>query len=171
VFWFIPGVILGRPFISASALGLLLLPLPFSIAIAVLRYQLFDIDLLIRRTLIYSMLTASLAFVYFSSVVLLQQFFRAVTGAQQSEIVTVISTLAIAALFVPLRQRVQAFIDQRFYRRKYDAAKTLAAFSATARDEVELDKLTERLVAVVEETMQPAYVSLWLRSSDREGKR
>jgi len=163
VFWFLPGVILGRPFISASALGLLLLPFPFSVAIAVMRYQLFDIDLLIRRTLIYSMLTASLAFVYFSSVVLLQQFFRAVTGAQQSEIVTVISTLAIAALFVPLRQRVQAFIDQRFYRRKYDAARTLAAFAATMRDETDLEKLTERLVSVVEETMQPESVSVWLK--------
>ncbi|MBI3763594.1 MAG: hypothetical protein HY260_17250 [Chloroflexi bacterium] len=137
---------------------------PISLAVAILRYRLWDIDLVIRRTLIYGVLTGLLALAYFGSVVLLQSLFRALTG-QDSQIAIVASTLAIAALFVPVRRRVQDVIDRRFYRRKYDAAKTLAAFSATARDEVDLNKLTERLMAVVEETMQPEHVAVWIRRS------
>ncbi len=144
-------------------LGVFIITLiPLTIGISILRYRLWDIDLLIRRTLVYSILTALLALVYFGCVVVLQAVFAAV-GGQRSEPVTILSTLTIAALFAPLRRRVQNVIDRRFYRRKYDAAKTLAAFAATVRDETDLDRLTERLMEVVEETMQPAHVSLWLK--------
>jgi K+-sensing histidine kinase KdpD len=141
----------------------MLLLFPLSFAIAILRYRLWDIDVFIRRTLIYSLLTAVLALVYLSSVVLLEQFLHIFAGRAQSEIVTIVSTLAIATLFTPLRQRVQGFIDSRFYRRKYDAQKTLSAFSATLREEVDLDALAVELLNVVEETMQPAHVSLWMK--------
>jgi hypothetical protein len=143
-------------------------------AIAVLRYRLYDIDLLIRRTLVYSLLTAALAFVYFGSVAVLQGLLAAAApfaslqgpaaSGQQSAVAIVASTLVIAALFAPLRRRVQDFIDRRFYRRKYDAARTLAEFSAHARDETDLDRLAARLVGLVSETVQPAHVSLWLAS-------
>ena len=146
-----------------TAFSLFALLIPLSIGVAILRSRLWDIDLLIRRTLIYAALTALLALAYFGSVVVLESVVRALTGQTQSQVVTVISTLAIAALFVPLRRWVQGFIDRRFYRRKYDAARTLAAFSNTVRDEVELGRLAEHLTEVVEETLQPESVSLWIR--------
>ena len=142
-----------------------------SFAIAILHSRLWDIDVLINRTLVYSSLTGTLALVYFGSIIVLQALVRGLTGnASQSPLVIVVSTLAIAALFGPLRRRIQAIIDRRFYRRKYNAARTLAEFSATLRTEVDLDDLSSRLVAVVEETMQPSYISLWLRKPQQEVK-
>jgi hypothetical protein len=148
--------------VNNTAWQLCLVLIPLSIAMAILRSRLWDIDLIIRRTLVYAALTALLAAVYFGSVVVLQSIFSAVTGQQRSELVTVLSTLAIAALFVPLRARVQRIIDQRFYRGKYDAARTMAEFGASLRDEVDMDTLTERLQVVVDKTMQPKSVGLWL---------
>ena len=147
--------------------GLLLIPL--TLGFAVLRYRLWDIDILINRTLVYGTLTGLLALLYVGLVVALQGLFKAITGqVGASPVVIVISTLAIAALFQPLRRGIQKIIDRRFYRRKYDAARTLAAFSATLRNEVDLSQLSEHLLAVVEETMQPASVSLWLRPPSQE---
>jgi hypothetical protein len=143
-----------------------MLLIPLSIGVAVLRSRLFDIDILINRTLVYGTLTASLALVYFGGVVALQYVFRALTGSE-SQLAIVASTLVIAALFSPLRRRTQRFIDHRFYRRKYDARKTLEAFSARLRDETDLNRLSEDLVMVLRETMQPAQVSLLLRTPDR----
>ena len=135
---------------------------PVAIGFAVLKYRLYDIDLLINRTLVYGSLTATLIALYFGGIVLLQGIFVTLTG-QESTLAIVASTLAIAALFNPLRRRVQTFVECRFYRRKYDAAKTLAAFSTRLRDETDLEALNNELVGVVRETMQPAHVSLWLR--------
>jgi hypothetical protein len=137
---------------------------PVAVGFAVLKYRLYNIDLLINRTLVYGLLTAMLALIYFGGVAATQAVFRSFTGQeQQPQLAIVVSTLVIAALFNPLRRRIQGFIDRRFYRRKYDAAKTLEAFSAKLRDETDLDTLTDDLVGVVRETMQPAHVSLWLR--------
>jgi hypothetical protein len=140
-----------------------LVSFPISMGIAIVRYRLYEIDLLINRTLVYGSLTATLVTLYFGGIVVLQRVFVLLTG-QQSTLAVVASTLLIAALFTPLRRRIQRFIDRRFYRRKYDARKTLEAFSASLRDETDLDALSNDLVGVVRETMQPAHVSLWLRS-------
>jgi hypothetical protein len=137
---------------------------PIAIGIAILRYRLYEIDTLINRTLVYGSLTGMLVAIYFSVVATAQEIFRVLSGqAEQSQLAIVVSTLVIAALFTPLRRRIQSFIDRRFYRRKYDAAKTLEAFSATLRDGTDLDALNADLVGVIRETMQPAHVSLWLR--------
>jgi hypothetical protein len=134
------------------------------VGFAVLKYRLFDIDVVINRTLVYGSLTAMLLAVYFGGVATTQAIFSALTGQeQQPQLAIVVSTLVIAALFTPLRRRIQSFIDRRFYRRKYDAAKTLEAFSAKLREETDLEALNSELLGVVRETMQPAHVSLWLR--------
>jgi hypothetical protein len=164
----------GRPtgltnLIGSTALYLFLMLIPLSIGMAILRSHLWDIDILIRRTLVYAALTGLLALAYFGSVVVLEGLVRLFTGQSQSQVVTVVSTLVIAALFVPLRGRVQAFIDRRFYRRKYNAAQTLAAFSNSVRDEVELGRLAEHLTEVVDETLQPESVSLWIRGQPGTG--
>jgi hypothetical protein len=142
--------------------------IPLSFCLAILRYRLWDIDVLINRVLVYGLLTALLTLVYFSSVTLLQFLLRGLIGqALQDQWAVVGSTLAIAALFQPVRRRIQRSIDRRFYRRKYDAARTIAAFSSTLRHEVDLDQLREELVTVVQETMQPSHISLWLRPTDQ----
>jgi hypothetical protein len=152
----VPEAILA--FTSASA-SLVIPSIPIATGIAILRYRLYDIDLLINRTLVYGSLTATLVALYFGGIVLLQRLFIVLTG-EQSTLAVVASTLLIAALFNPLRRHIQGFIDRRFYRSKYDAAKTLEAFSARLRDETDLDALSGDLVGVVRETMQPAHVSL-----------
>ena len=138
-----------------------LVGVPISMGIAILRYRLYEIDLLINRTLVYGPLTAALVALYFGGVVLLQSLFVVLTG-ERSTLAIVASTLVIAAMFNPLRRRIQSFIDRRFYRRKYDARKTLEAFSTKLRDETDIEALNDELVGVVRETMQPAHVTLWL---------
>jgi hypothetical protein len=153
----LPGMVV----VVVSGLYMSLAPY-LSVGIAILRHRLYDIDIIIRKTLVWALLTVLLGLVYFGAVVALQQAFRAVTG-QESTFAIVLSTLAIAGLFNPLRKRVQAFVDRRFYRRKYDAEQALASFSALAREEVDLEEITARLLSVVEETVQPEHVSLWLK--------
>jgi hypothetical protein len=150
--------------LSILVMSLSLLGLPLFTGIAIVRHRLYDIDLLINRTLVYGSLTAMLALVYLAGVMGLQAALRALTG-QESTLAVVASTLTIAALFNSLRRRVQGFVDRRFYRSKYDARKTLEAFSAKLRDETYLEALNDDLVEAVRETMQPAHVSLWLRPS------
>ena len=149
-----------------TAITALFLGIPLSIGVAVLRSGLWDIDVVINRALVYGSLTVTLALVYFGGVVGLQYAFRALTGSE-TQLAVVASTLAIAALFVPLRRRVQAFMDRRFYRKKYDAGRVLAAFSTTLRDETDLERLTPEVLRVVRETVQPTHASLWLRTPER----
>jgi MFS family permease len=159
------GVLIGTVSIAGLTLGI-----PIAIGIAMLRHQLYDIDVIINRTLVYGSLTVSLALIYFGLVIAFQALVQGITGqVSLPPLAIVASTLAIAALFQPLRKRIQAIIDRRFYRRKYDAARILEAFSASLRHEVDLNQLNEQLVAIVQETMQPAHVSLWLRASSRDG--
>jgi hypothetical protein len=155
--------------IYITAVSGLLLLVPLSIGLAIVRSRLWDIDLIINRTLVYGTLTGILALVYVGSIIAFQALLRGLFH-QNSDVAIVVSTLVIAALFQPLRKRIQAIIDRRFYRRKYDAARTLAAFSATLRHEVDLEQLREDLVAVVQETMQPTFVSLWLRPPEHDRK-
>jgi hypothetical protein len=153
----------GLPGAIVALSGLLVLPsIPIATGIAILRYRLYDIDRIINRTLVYGTLTITLVALYFGGIVVLQRIFVTLTG-QQSTLAVVASTLLIAALFTPLRRRIQGFIDRRFYRRKYDARKTLEAFSTKLKNETDLEALNNDLVGVVRETMQPAHVSLWLR--------
>jgi hypothetical protein len=163
----------NQPYIPSSVfIGLvnypiLLLLLPVTIGVAILRYRLYDIDRIINRTLVYGILTVILLAIYFGLIFAIQFLFSGIIS-RNNDVVIVVSTLIIAALFQPLRHRIQRIIDRRFYRSKYDAAKVIANFSATLREEVDLDTLSKQLVSVVQETMQPAHVSLWLRKSERE---
>jgi len=157
----------GNSYSDNDNLWNLLLPIgmatfPIAIGIAILRYRLFDIDIIIRKTLVYALLTGLLALVYFGLVILLQSVFESLSG-EQSPIAIVISTLVIAVFFAPLRRRVQAFIDRRFFRKKYDAQQVLAQFAQTARDEMDLEGLTAELIQVVQETMQPESLTVWLK--------
>jgi hypothetical protein len=167
--WFQAGSPLWLDLLGYAAL-ISFTVVPIAVGFAVLRYRLYDIDLIINRTLVYGALTVMLGATYFGSVVVLQQVFRTVSG-QQSTVAVVASTLAIAALFNPFLRRVQSFVDRRFYRRKYDAAKILQAFSAKMRDDTDLNALSDDILAVVRETIQPEHVSLWLRQPDRVAKR
>jgi hypothetical protein len=144
----------------------MILAIPTGIGIAILRYRLWDIDVIIRRTLVYGALTGTLALVYFGLITVLQGILSTISS-QQSTISIVLSTLTIAALFNPLRTRLQNFIDRRFYRSKYNAEQALATFSRTARDEVEMERLTSELLGVIQETMQPATTGLWIQQSVR----
>jgi hypothetical protein len=160
------GVVGGVVGLVGALLGLVIVSsIPIATGIAIFRYRLYDIDRIVSRVLVYTSLTISLILAYLGGVISLQYAFRSVMGGE-SQLAVVASTLVIAALFNPLRRRIQAFVDRRFYRRKYDAQKTLEAFSARLRDETDLDALSGELVAVVKETVQPARIALWLRPAD-----
>ena len=156
---------LAQGIIFSSLLPISLLGIPISIAIAILRYRLWDIDVIIRKTFTFGVLTITLGLVFFGGVALLQQMFGRLCGVENSPIAIVVSTLAIAALFNPLRISIQKSIDRGFYRRKYNAQQTLEIFARSARNETDLDNLTAELVRVAKETMQPESISLWLRPS------
>lgn len=160
----VPPLIGFAAILSPALIGILWCAIPTALAISILHERLFDIDIIIRRTLVYGSLTATLAIVYFASIALLQEGFRLLSG-QNSEVVIVISTMVIAALFSPLRRRFQSDIDRRFYRHKYNAEQTLGAFAAGLRHEVELDEISQSLLAVTRETMQPESVKLWLKGT------
>jgi hypothetical protein len=161
---------LSEPIVDLLSL-LATLSLPAAVGIAIFKHRLYNIDILINRTLVYGSLTGFLALAYFGGVTATQAIFQRYTGQERlPQLVIVVSTLVIAALFNPLRGRIQGFIDRRFYRRKYDARKTLEAFSTTLRDETDLEALNDNLVGVVRETMQPAHASLWLRSPTQVGR-
>jgi len=153
-----------------ALLVLLWVGYPVAIGVAVFRYRMYDVDVVIRKTLTYAVVVVLLLLVYFGLVILLQQIFASVTG-QRSEIITVVSTLAIAALFVPLRNKIQQVIDRRFYRKKYDAQKVLNDFAETLRDETDLERLTGRLIQVVQETMEPKSVGVWLKAEGKQGNK
>jgi hypothetical protein len=161
--WFLVLMSGGAPFI----MGLI----PISIALAILRYRLWDLDVIIRRTLVYGGLTASLGLIYLGGVVLMQGIFTALTGESRSEVVIVTTTLAIAALFTPLRKRIQQDIDRRFFRKKYSAEQTLLSFAALTRQETDIDALTEKFISVVSETIQPEYLYLWIMKEEVKGTR
>ena len=162
-----PGLDLGRVWFDrvGFALNVASIPaVPVSIGIAVLRHRLYDIDLIINRTLVYGPLTAALALMYFGSVTATQATFRALISQEEPpQITIVVSTLVIAALFNPFRRRIQSYVDRRFYRKRYDAVKTLASLSAKLRDETDLNNLNSALLSVVRDTMEPEHLSLWRR--------
>jgi hypothetical protein len=170
---FVGGVIsIWSTYVSIAIIAIALLGLPILTGVAIVKHRLYDVDLVINRTLVYGTLTVMLAIVYFGGVATTQAIFRVLTGQERlPQLAVVASTLAIAALFDPLRRRVQRFIDRRFYRRKYDARETLEAFSTRLRGETDLAGLREDLVGVVEETMQPVHVSVWLRSPGETRRR
>jgi hypothetical protein len=161
----VPALFGGTSQIASNLTGLLWCLIPTAFAIAILREGLFDIDVIIRRTLVYTILTVMFGAIYLGSVILLQSLFAAVSS-QQSPVAIVVSTLIIAALFHPLRGRIQGWIDRRFFRSKYDASRALARFAERARDEVELERLMADLIKVVDETMRPEQVKIWLPNPD-----
>lgn len=154
--------------VALTVYQLVWLAVPISVGSAILRYRLYDIDVLINRALVYGSATVSVAAVYVGGVIALQALFRAISG-QNSDLAIAVATLCVAALFNPWRRRLQIFIDRRFYRRKYDAGRTLAAFSAKLRDEVDLDTLSQDLIAVLHETVQPTKTAIWLPEQERTG--